>query len=204
MASQVAGTDYDWKLKRDKSGIKIFTSTVPESPFKAVRGEMIIEAEIAELVALVNDYQRCAEWAEMCVKSELLKSVSNAEQYVYIYNNVPFPIKDRDVVAQINWSRNHATDRVSMRSIALGPEKSKSFREPSRKAIRIYYAVTQWHFTPIDQGRVRVENFAHVDPNGPTPAWLINLLLVNSPYRTMKNMRKLIATGDYKGSELNF
>jgi hypothetical protein len=202
--AQISGVEYSWELKRERSGIKIYTSKVPKSPFKAVRGEMIINAQVEELVALVNDLPRCSEWADLCVKSELLERVSSAEQYVYIYNNVPFPIKDRDVVAHVHWSKDEPTGRVSMHSIAVEQARSTEFRQLSKKAVRIYQAVTQWHFTPLGEGLVKVENYAHIDPNGPTPAWLINILLVNSPYKTMKNMRELIGSGDYQGAQSSF
>ena len=51
--AQLAGVDYDWKQKKDKDGIKIYTSAVEGSPFKAVRGEMVVEGRLASLVALV-------------------------------------------------------------------------------------------------------------------------------------------------------
>jgi hypothetical protein len=88
--------------------------------------------------------------------------------------------------------------------VAVKRDLSEKLKKVNRNAVRIYQAVTQWHFTTLEDGRVKVENFAHIDPNGPTPAWLINALLVNSPYKTMKKMRALIEAGNYHGEQLAF
>ena len=44
---------------------------------------------------------------------------------------------------------------------------------------------------------------AHVDPNGPTPAWITNFLLVDSPFETPSRMRDLIATGRYDNHQFD-
>ena len=44
---------------------------------------------------------------------------------------------------------------------------------------------------------------AHVDPNGPTPAWITNFLLVDSPFETPSHMRDLIATGRYANHQFD-
>ncbi|MFT6099874.1 MAG: hypothetical protein ACJAYF_002424 [Arenicella sp.] len=66
------------------------------------------------------------------------------------------------------------------------------------------YASSEWHFTPQSNGMVLVENYAHVDPTGNVPAWLTNLLIVDSPYQSLKNMRKLLSAGAYSDAEVGF
>ena len=72
------------------------------------------------------------------------------------------------------------------------------------KAVRIENAVSQWHFTPNGDGTTKVENFAHIDPNGPTPAWISNLMLVSAPYKSMSKMREIVESGRYADSKISF
>ena len=195
--AQISGVDYNWEEKRDAEGIKIYTSDVAHSPFRAVRGEMKVTGTIAGLVALVDDLPNCPNWADLCKESILVKLLSPTEQYVYVYNDIPFPVKDRDVVAHVQWQRDEESGRVSMQSVATSSEQSQALRAKTKKAVRLTNAVSQWHFTPLDDGKVLVEIFAHIDPDGPTPAWITNLMLVDSPFKTMKNMREIIQSGDY-------
>ena len=189
--AQLEGVSYDWEEKKNKGGISISTSDVEGSPFKAVRGEMAVKGSVASLFALVEDMPACPNWAAMCKESRVEKRVSDIESYVYVYNKIPFPISDRDVYTHVVWTRNSETKRVSMTSTA------SDGGTPKTSAVRIEDAVSQWHFTPNDDGTTKVENFAHINPNGPTPAWLTNMMLVDSPFKSMQKMREVIESGAY-------
>lgn len=194
--AQLEGVSYDWKEKKNKDGIVISTSSVDGSPFKAVRGEMTVKASVASLFALVEDNAACAEWAALCKESRVEERISGTESYVYIYNDIPFPVTDRDVYTHVVWTRDPVSNKLSMTSTA------SEGGTPKTKAIRIKKAVSQWHFTPNGDGTTKVENFAHINPNGPTPAWITNLMLVSSPYKTMLKMRKIVESGRYSDATL--
>ena len=197
---QISGVDYAWETERDKQGIKIQTSKVDGSDFKAVRGEMVVQGSVVELVALVKDHAYCPNWADLCKESRVIEAVSATEELVYVYNDTPFPVKDRDVVARAFWSKHSKTGKVSMLSRAINADESDTLVPKTRKALRLSKAVSQWHFTPMAEGKTLVESFAHIDPGGPTPAWISNMLLVGSPFETMQNMRSTIESGRYKSA----
>lgn len=196
--AQVDGVEYQWQQKKNKEGIAIYTSSVEDSAFKAVRGEMVVKASVKALVALVEDLEACPDWAAFCKEARVEKRVSDNESYAYIYNDIPFPVTDRDVYTHVVWSRNAETKRVTMTSTA------NEGGTPKSKAVRIKKAVSQWHFTPQEDGTTKVENFAHIDPDGPTPAWVTNLMLVDSPYKSMSKMREIVENGGYADSEVPF
>lgn len=197
-SAQIVGVDYQWVEKKDEEGIKVYTSKVPGSKFKAVRAEMLIDAQLNSLVGLVSDSDACPKWADLCKEEKVIEQLSPTESYVYTYNDIPFPVSDRDVLAYVVWEYNDKENKVTMTSTATTGRMEKT------KAVRIEKAVAHWHFTQLTGGKVQVENFAHIDPNGPTPAWLTNLLLVSSPFITMKNMRKLIQSGKYDDAKVDF
>ena len=194
--AQLDGVSYDWKEIKNSKGIVISTSKVDGSPFKAVRGEMIVKASVASLFALIEDMSACSDWAAMCKEAKLVERLSASESYVYIYNNIPFPVKDRDVYTHVVWTLDAITKGLSMTSIA------SDGGTPKTKAVRIEDAVSQWHFTPNSDGTTTVENFAHIDPNGPTPAWLTNMMLVSAPFNTMIKMRKIVESGAYSDATI--
>lgn len=199
IASHQAVSDNDWSLERDDDGIQIFTRSVEDSSFDAVRAEMVIKAKLNALVGLVRDSSACPEWAELCKESREHEIVSDQELYVYTYNDVPWPVKDRDALTHVLWQQDPETLAVTMVSVAT------SGRLPIvKRAVRIVDAKTSWTFTPVDNGDIEVISEAHIDPNGPTPAWVTNLLLVETPFKTMQGMRRLVQTGRYDETELGF
>jgi len=191
--------DLEWKLKRDRKGIQVFLSKVPGSRFRAVMSVMEVKADPMQLAALVMDLENCPNWASMCKSAKVIEQISPNQNYVYSVNNAPFPVRNRDMVALVEWSYDSATGKISMRSDAT-PERLPK----KRGLIRVQHASSEWHFTPTEEGVVLVENYAHVDPNGKVPAWITNLLIIESPYKTLKKMRKLVLNGDYRDAEVNF
>ena len=191
--------DFQWEKKKDEDGVKVYTSKVPNSKFRAVRAEVLVKGSVSALVALVLDNSACPKWADLCKESKLIEKISDTENYIYSYNDIPFPVSDRDALTHVVWTHDPVSGKVSMTSTATQGRYPKD-----KKAVRIENAVTKWHFTPKDNGTVLVENFAHIDPNGPTPAWVTNLMLVSSPMKTMKNMREIIESGQYADSKVAF
>jgi len=180
-------TELNWKLKRDRNGVQIYLSKVPGSKFRAVLSVMEIEATTTELAALVMDLDNCPNWASMCRSARIIERISALETYVHSVNNAPFPVRNRDMVARV------------MRSDATPERLAKK-----KGLVRVQHASAEWYFIPVGNGKVRVENFAHVDPNGKVPAWLTNLLIVESPYKTLINMRKLVSKGGYRDAKVAF
>lgn len=187
----------DWELKRDKQGVQIYTATMPDSKYKAVKSVMLAPGTVQEYTALVLDTDSCSQWAHLCKHSNIEQQISINQSYVYTYNDLPFPVSDRDVLAKVTWHYDVDNGKVTMSSYA-----TQEIKEPT-KAIRIKHGHSQWHFTPQDD-QVLIEGFAHIDPNGATPAWLTNILLVDSPYKTALAMKQQIESGKYAKTPVEF
>ncbi len=194
----LAATEEVWELQRDRDGIQIYTRSVEGSKFKAVKAEMEIDAPIRELVGLVMDTDACPEWAALCKDSEVVQQTSETDLHVYTLNDVPWPVKDRDAVARVLWSQDEA-GIVTMRA-----ELVSGFVPETKKAMRLTYGKTAWIFVPVGPDRTRVISEAHLDPGGATPAWVTNMLLVDSPFDTMAGMRTLVASGRYQDAQIEF
>lgn len=191
--------DIEWDLRSDKEDIQVYTGDVDGSKLKAVKAFMEIETSLAEIVALVRDPEACPDWAELCKLSEHIEVTSETQMLVYTLNDLPWPVSDRDAIAQIQWSQDPQTLRVEMSAIVT-PEG----KPPRKGTIRIGYGVTGWSFTPLGNGKVAVESLAHLDPGGATPAWLTNRLLVDAPHQTLSNMREILRSKKYAGSTFDF
>jgi len=197
--AQVAGDDYSWSLKKNTSGIQIYTSKVSGSKYKAVSASMVVESSVESLAALVMDLENCANWAAFCKRAMIVERVSPTETYVYSMNDLPFPARNRDAVMHVVWSRDQSTGQISMRSQAVLGKKEKT-----KGIIRVKEGIAQWYFMPQEGGKVLVKSLAHINPESDIPAWLTNRLLLGAPYKTMKKMRKIIRSGDYENAQLPF
>jgi hypothetical protein len=133
-----------WELQRDKDGIQVHTRPVEGSPYDTVlTTTRMTDVRLSSLVALIENTPACKDWADSCAESYLVERISESESLVYTQNDMPFPVKDRDVVAQVKWTKDAATFEVVMNSVAtVGNMDDVSGR------LRLTEAVASWDFAP--------------------------------------------------------
>ena len=196
--SWAESADTEWELRRDRDGVQVYTRAVEGSSHKAVQATMTVPYKVSELVALVMDVNACPKWAALCKESRVAESVSPAEAYIYTYNDLPWPVTDRDAIAHVQW-RLLDGGGANMQATIVDEKVPHK-----KRTIRLTTGITSWDFVPNADGGTDVISYAHLDPGGAVPAWLTNMLLVDSPFDTMVGMRDLAATGKYQDAPIPF
>ncbi len=189
----------NWELKKDSDGIQVYTRKVEDSTYKAVRGVTEIETSLTSLVAVVQDSAACPQWADLCKESHVEETLSEREMYVYTHNDLPWPVTDRDVLAHVVWTQDPATQSVTMLSTA-----TKDKLEKKKGRVRLTEAEARWIFTPLPNNKVEVVTEAHINPGGPVPAWVTNMLLVDTPFKTLTNLKTLVTRPKYQNASVDF
>lgn len=192
--------DADWKLKKDKKAIQVYTTKVKGSAYAAVKVEAVVSGlRLASLVALIEDADACSDWADQCAESYVHQRVSDTEAYVYTHNDMPFPVKDRDVLAHLTWTQSPDSLVVVMKSNATtGILAEKKGRK------RLAEASAQWRFVPLDFGQVRITNIVHINPGSNLPGWVTNMLLVETPHSTMQSFVDAAQKPKYRDAVVSF
>ena len=166
-----AAEEQPWELQRDRDGIQVHTRSVAGSPYDAVRTTTrMTGVRLSSLVALIEDADACPDWADRCAESYLLERLSDTESLVYTHNDMPFPVKDRDVLAQVKWTQDPSTFEVEMNSTATVGKM-----EEVRGRLRLTMAMASWNFAPQQDGSVLISNEAHIDPGSALPGWVTHM-----------------------------
>ena len=198
--ARASAQEADWQLRKEQNGIRVFTREQQGSSFAAVRAEMILEdVRLSSLVALIDDPSACALLEARCAESYTVERVSATEQFVYRHNDMPFPIKDRDVVMHFVWTQDPVT-----RVVVLDNRNIDGVLPENPKRIRLPSAVSGWRFEPLGQGRVLASSEGHLEPGASLPAWLLNSLLVDAPFNTMSAVATAVRLPRYSDAQLDF
>jgi hypothetical protein len=189
-----------WILRKDDNGIRVYTREQPGSSFEAVRTEMELEGVgLAALVALINDPDACALLESRCAEAYVVERIAASEQLVYRYNDMPFPVKDRDVVLNFVTQQDPNTLAVTIQVRNVNgvlPENPRRVRLPS--------VDSGWVFTPLGDGRVEVVSEGHIDPGASLPAWMLNRFLIDAPFKTMEAVAASVGDASYRNAALDF
>lgn len=187
--------NYNWTLaKEDKNlGIQVFTSEVSGSNLDAFKGEMVVKDELWRLLALLNDTQKAPLWIENCKSMKLVEQKSEREAIYYTVNHVPWPLQNRDLVSLVKTSIDNSTHTVT-----LDINNVEGVVAKKEKLVRIPMLKGFWRFIPKKAGRIKVVYQIHANPGGDIPSWLANAVAVDSPFKTLKNMLKMLKSNDFK------
>lgn len=198
-AQTVLAIEADWESKRLEDGIEVLTGNVEGSAFKAVRSVTTMVAPMAQLVAIIRDTANCSDLSELCKEAYAHKVVSETQLYIYNYNDLPWPVTDRDAMTHVVWSRDASTGTVRMKATVVG-----DIIPPKKKTIRLTYGETVWILTPQDSTTIKIVSESHIDPQGSVPAWITNKLLLDAPFDTLQNLRKLAASDRHATATFEF
>ena len=187
MRAQVDTTS-DWKLEKDKNGILVYTRATETSKFKEYKSIVEMDASPGKLLEILLDVEAYSEWMAHVKEAEILKKEGENRFYIYSEVSVPWPFDNRDEVTLSVVERQPETGEISINITIIPdfiPEKSGKIRMPSGDGL--------WIFTPLNNGKTRVYHRFGGDPGGNIPAWIVNMFLVDGPYKTMTELRERVA-----------
>lgn len=197
-----ASPEAEWELMRDKNEVQVYTRSVPDSPYKAFRGQTVVDVELNRVMALMDDTEACVDWMHSCTSPRLIRKLSPLQRYTYMVNDLPWPATDRALLLRATISQQLPERIVTVALESVAPESlSESDRQrlpDNDGAVLVEKAKGFFRFTPLAGDQTHVEYQMHLELGGALPASMVNAQLVDTPYYTLKNMRKLVLADQYR------
>jgi ribosome-associated toxin RatA of RatAB toxin-antitoxin module len=187
----------DWVLQKNENGIAVYTRYAQGTHIKEVRVVNVVESSLSGLVALLLDVKNYPNWIYACSEASVLKEINSLEQYQYQVTDVPWPVSDRDVVSHFKLQQDSITKIVT----AMNTAKPEYIPKKDDR-VRVQHFQSNYKFTPLPDGKVKVEFELYVDPGGNVPDWLINSNIVTAPYKTTLALIKQLP--DYQKASFDF
>lgn len=175
----------NWELKKNENGIAVYTRKAATGNLKELRVICELDATKAQLISTLQDIGNYNDWVYSNKKSQILKSLNPYKIIYYTESRLPWPIKDRDLIIQLD--------------IYSGPEileiQAKSLPEylpQNKKYIRVPYSLAKWKVTQATENKLKVDYTFSVDPGGSIPSWLVNATMAIGPYNSFAKLKKVL------------
>ena len=134
------------------------------------------------------------EWVDLMTEHTVVRSIGPNMNLIYESYGLPWPISDRDYVMHEKYSYDE-----SQRVFTIDYESVEDAAKPVREDhVRAMAYRTFWRLTMLDNGRTKVEVEVFTDPKGALPAWLINLIQKDWPWKTIDGLVNRARKGDIK------
>lgn len=183
-ATATQATEAPWTLAQNDGRIQIFTRPVEGSPFLAVKATAQINAPIADVAAAMGDGNGCVVWRPICKSSEVLGTPSDTERYVRLVVDMPWPVKDRDMVVH---SVSHIDADAQTLTVQLQPASDHFPEQDEIRAI----STGEYQIKAITDHQVEFTYIMHTDLGGDLPAELVNPQLTASTYDDIARLQAL-------------
>ncbi len=185
-ARSAGANDIGWKRVLAEDGIVVAAREVPDNPNLEFRGVGVVQANIFQLLAIIDDSPRHCEWQANCMVSKVVKSVGEFERYLYHRVDSPWPVSDRDVVVhgtvEANIEARTVISRFRAVQLAGHPPVSGVVRMPTLSGF--------YKFEALTETSTRVTYQVVADTGGLLPTWLSNRAARKLPLGTLLGMRR--------------
>nr|WP_322941865.1 START domain-containing protein [Pseudomonas sp. s4] len=181
-ATAVQAGERQWRLEREEEGVRVYLADVPGSKYKAYRGVVTINGDLAGVKAAQEDVEGSCTWIFSCQQQRLLATRDDVSE-LYTRFAMPWPVKARDSVIQVT-TRTDADGSVTRLLKAL-PDRLPEERD----FVRVRRVDGQWQLKPLADGKVEVTYEVHTEPGGSVPSWLANSFVVDAPLQTLQGLR---------------
>lgn len=196
----LAGVAEEWTLRREDPALDV-TVHDRETPqgYREFRGVTHVRSRLSGFVALFRDTPRMPEWLYRAERVTTLEEVSPTETYAYTQIRMPWPLRDRDSIVHVRLAQDPGTLELTLRASAV-----PDYLPEQRGFVRMPVIESLWRFTPLPDGRTRVEFSGYADPGGRLSSGLLGTFQSNlvwqSPYNSLRALHAVIGDARYQAA----
>lgn len=185
MGSHAFPVNGDWVLESEKDGIQIFTKEVEGAKYKQVKGVTEIPVAFEHVVRVLTDFNRYDVWMDHITESNVVNSTDDSTYYVFTLEDSPWPVQNR-----YNVSKMTVTEESRQCTIAF--ESIPNYMEKRVDAIEMKRQRGFWKLSQNPEGGCVVEFYLDRNPGGYVPAWLVNYMMIETPFKTLQNLKSVM------------
>lgn len=178
--------DTDWKLERNKSGVAIYTRKTDQSAIREYKVITTVDTDLKTFIHTITNTKDFTKWMENLQYACTLEEVSEKEFYNYFTADLPWPFDDRDMVVNLKYEVDYEKGECIAQS-----KTAPDYIKKKKGYERMCKGKGKWVIKQVDDHVQVMYTFAG-DPGLPLPAWIINMFLVDGPFKTFVNLREFV------------
>ncbi len=194
----------EWSLQKDEVGIKVYTQEREGSSFKAFKGEAVVDAPLMSVVAVLYDTPACKTWMYECSYATNVKLVRFEENYIFQQYELGFPVSDRGVLLHSVLHFDKEGARIDSHEVMDFCDNGNNVQCNAinqRDFVPVVRSRGSFVLTPIAADKTKVVWTQHTNPGGSLPTWLVNAMLIDSPFYSLLKLKTVVKEEKYQISK---
>ena len=181
-AFQICTSQNQWILKKNEDDIKVYTRRVSNSKIKEYKATSILHTSVDSILSELLTAPKYTDDCEAGI-SYYVKQMNSNQHLFYAYKDLPWPVRDRDVVTLIT------VNKISPKKYKLTIEGLPNGIPEKKQMIRIRQLMGHWLIEEKSSNTVMVTQQLFLNPEGKLPAFVINSLIVKGPLKTFQELK---------------
>jgi hypothetical protein len=177
----------EWKFIKERDGIKVYTRNEEDNPVKSYKGVVDMNTDMARLRKVIGSTDSFDWWDDNIKEIKVLEYQKEKLIKYYLIYDVPWPFEDRDLCVESLITNDSVTGK---RMVRATPLRDVIPENPDMVRIKNYWQ--SWTMEPAGNGIIHVTLEGSVDPAGSIPAWIINMVITDTPLNIIKKVRDIV------------
>lgn len=184
----IASAEENWKLEKNKDGIKVWTRKAPNTSLKEYKVSTILNTTPEKLLSFFRNVKEYDKWNFKAEpgSTKIIKKISDDDFYTYMIISAPL-IKSREAVSRMTFKQPDANG-----VILINFEGAPNVIPPNPDYIRIPSMKAYFKIVPMENGKVELIHQALSSPGGTIPDVLVNMGAVDAPFYMFSKIKELL------------
>jgi hypothetical protein len=174
-----------WDYIKEKDSIKLYTRLETGKSLKSYRGITSINAPAEKIFAVMEDINNTDWWDKNLTQIKVLLYEKDKRAQYYLVYDLPFPLTDRDLCANVTITINRMTGEHRINAVAQNgviPERND--------LVRIKDYRQTWTIKPDGKEMTNIMLEGFIDPAGTVPPWIYNMMIIETPVKVIRGLRE--------------
>lgn len=175
------------------NGVALYTKSVPDSDYKRFKGEVTIDAPLRAVLAVLMVRDTYTKWWYNMLQVTTLDHDNPGFSLAYYWIKGVWPTADRDAVVDNEVEQ----DPQSLEVVFHSRSADASLVSAQSSRVRLKRVDTIIRAIPLSGSQTKVVLEGSGDPGGTVPSWLANGFILDTPKKSLENLRSLLQDKDH-------
>lgn len=176
-----------WKLSKDKNGIKVYLAPVPSSDLKAIKVECTLDGTIDKLIGIIQNVPLLTDWVYKNKTAYVVSKINADDFYYYSETSMPWPLTNRDAVVHLKIMNDSLANLLTITAVS-----DPKYLPEKKGKVRVRSSSVHWLVKSVAPGKISIVYTFEADPGGNLPAWMVNMFADEAPYESFKKLEGIL------------
>ena len=116
------------------------------------------------------------------------------------YTKAPWPVSDREATVE-----NFIEQDPDTLTVMITQHGRPNYQpNDDKRIVRVAHLESRWVLTPLNNNTTHISYQVLSDPGGSIPSWLINMVAVSQPYKTLRGLSEMLDSHAYADRTLDY